>query len=309
MQLQESIKITPKAVLHAATRNAHRRYLTLASLLLLVYSVAFMGHQWQNLLKGSSDFILNFGFIALVVRNLYRQREELRSYKALSDDRLIGYVLMLGGGMMFLAVRVGTTSISLQALAAMLIVVGMAASTWGLEFFTRFWSAAMLVLVALYPNIGYVAIRVFRFFTSKDSLEHLMAQAGSFSLNLFQFQALAEGVYVKFPEGAVEVASGCSGFDMALSTVGIAFLMGQFMNASRLRTAMVMFVGWALAMLFNVPRIMMLAIASVYWGKESFDFWHGPIGGQIFSCILFTVYYYIAMWIIEYKSQPRKNAS
>jgi len=50
-----------------------------------------------------------------------------------------------------------------------------------------------------------------------------------------------------------------------------------------------------LALIFNVPRIMLLAIAAVYWGETSFKFWHGPWGGQMFSGVLFTVYYYAVM--------------
>jgi exosortase/archaeosortase family protein len=57
--------------------------------------------------------------------------------------------------------------------------------------------------------------------------------------------------------------------------------------------------GWTVAMVLNVPRIMLLAIASVYWGEHSFEFWHGPIGGQMFSAVMFTVYYYIAMWLVD----------
>lgn len=302
MQIQESRQMTAKTFIHGATRNAHRRYISLVCLLLCGYVLSFLLFQWRSLLAGSSDFILNIGFLALAVRNLYRQRQTLLSYHALMDDRLLGYGLMLGGGLFFLAIRIWSDSISLQALAAMLMVLGIAMSTWGLAFFTRFWQSTLLILTAIYPSIGFVAIRFFRFFTSEDALEQLMAHLGSTGLNFFWgFNSVVKGILVTFPEGSVEVGPGCSGFDMALSTVGIAFLIGQFMNASWKRTASIMFVGWALAMLFNIPRIMLLAIAAVYWGQQSFDFWHGPIGGQIFSGILFTVYYYIAMWLLEYK--------
>lgn len=38
---------------------------------------------------------------------------------------------------------------------------------------------------------------------------------------------------------------------------------------------MMMVVGAGLALVFNIPRIMLLTLASVYWGKERFNFWHG----------------------------------
>lgn len=307
MQFQDLEKITLPLILRAATRNSHRRYIALSCLVLFVYAFTFLVVQFQTLIEGGSDFILNVGFIALALRQLYYQRQELLAFKALSDDRFLGYCVLLFGCLLLLFFRFFQTSTSLQALAAMLIVIGMAMSTWGLEFFQRFWTAIALMLVGMYPDLAYITVRVFRLFTSDDLLERIMAWAGSLSLNLFGFNAIAETVYVRLPEGAVEVAPGCSGFDMALSTVGIGFLMGQFMHASGKRTAGVMFAGWALAMIFNVPRIMLLSIAAVYWGQDSFDFWHGPIGGQIFSGILFTVYYYVAMWMIERPPQTLNN--
>ncbi len=299
MKFQDSEKITLRLLLHAATRNSHRRYIALSCLVLLAYAATFLVVQFQSLIEGGSDFILNFGFIALAARQLYHRRQELRTFKALSDDRFLGYAVLLFGCLLLLFFRFFHTSISLQAFAAMVMLIGVAMSTWGLEFFQRFWAATVLMLVGIYPDLGYITVRVFRFFTSDDLLEQIMAWAGSLSLNLLGFKAIAETVYVRLPEGVVEVAPGCSGFDMALSTVGIGFLIGQFMHASWKRTASVMFAGWALAMIFNVPRIMLLSIASVYWGQDAFEFWHGPIGGQIFSGILFTVYYYVAMWMIE----------
>ncbi|MFM2432056.1 MAG: cyanoexosortase, partial [Cyanobacteriota bacterium] len=133
-----------------------------------------------------------------------------------------------------------------------------------------------------------------------DDLRHAHARA--------QLQAFGQadhghpGAYVLLPAGAVWVGPGCSGFSMALVLLGTGFLIGKFTGMTWRKTLGIMLIGWFLAMIFNVPRIMLLAIASVYWGKQSFEFWHGPIGGQIFAGVLFTIYYYAAMWIIDRRS-------
>ena len=44
-----------------------------------------------------------------------------------------------------------------------------------------------------------------------------------------------------------------------------------------------MTIGIVLALAFNVPRIVLMTLAVVYWGKDAFEFWHGAWGGQIFS--------------------------
>jgi exosortase/archaeosortase family protein len=139
-------------------------------------------------------------------------------------------------------------------------------------------------------------------------LEQIMAWLGAIQLNLIGFKAIAQGLYVKLPEGAVMVGAGCSGFDMAYTLMGCSFLFGRFMNVSWRRIGVLIAVGWGLAMICNMPRIALLAIASVYWGKASFEFWHGPIGGQIFSAVMFTVYYYVAMWLVEPR-KPKPNSA
>ncbi|HTL88448.1 MAG TPA: archaeosortase/exosortase family protein, partial [Leptolyngbya sp.] len=50
-------------------------------------------------------------------------------------------------------------------------------------------------------------------------------------------------------------------------------------------------IGIGLALTLNVLRISVMVLAAVYWGEAAFEFWHGTIGGQIFSGVLFTLYY------------------
>ena len=56
-----------------------------------------------------------------------------------------------------------------------------------------------------------------------------------------------------------------------------------------------MTIGIVLALAFNVPRIVLMTLAVVYWGKDAFEFWYGAWGGQIFSAIVMTTYYQIIM--------------
>jgi hypothetical protein len=46
-------------------------------------------------------------------------------------------------------------------------------------------------------------------------------------------------------------------------------------------------------------------MASIYWGEAAFDFWHSTWGAQIFSAVLFTVYYYAVMAVI--KKRPKRS--
>jgi exosortase len=169
-----------------------------------------------------------------------------------------------------------------------------------LEFFFAIYFRAVslasaLVLVSMYPDFVWISNRIWRALTGPYFLENTMAMLGSFALQAFGFSAEAQGRFLSLPEGSVEVASGCTGFDMAFVLVGISIVWGLFINQSWQRIGAVCLLGVAIAMVFNIPRIMLLAFAAIYWGQDSFDFWHGIWGGQIFSAIMFTAYYYAAM--------------
>jgi exosortase/archaeosortase family protein len=282
-----------------AMRDRHSQIVTVGLLFILAYLPGWLRQIWIGILEGKSDSILNFGFLYLGLQAIHQQRAQLKTLEVRSDDRFLGYGLMLIGIATFIFYHSVTYSISFQSMAVILLILGIAGSSWGLAFFPRFLSATGFVLFSIYPDTSYIAIRVCRFFTSENMLENVMAWLGSLGLNAIGYKAISDTLYVKLPEGAVLVGPGCTGFDMAYTIVGCSLLCGLFLKMSWPKTVMMMGMGWVLAMVCNIPRIMVLAIASVYWGKASFEFWHGPIGGQIFSAIMFTLYYYIVMAIIN----------
>ncbi|MBM0741358.1 archaeosortase/exosortase family protein [Phormidium sp. CLA17] len=139
-------------------------------------------------------------------------------------------------------------------------------------------------------------------------LEHGMAWASGLALRAIEQPVTVEGSILSLSttieaKKVVEVASGCSGFDMAFVLAGVGVIMGLFFKRSWSKIVALVAAGVFLALVFNVPRIMLLVFAVVYWGKDSFEFWHGAIGGQIFASILLTAYYYLAMAML------RKSAS
>jgi exosortase/archaeosortase family protein len=304
MQLQAARNLALQ-IFDYCIKTSHRRLLTGATLVAACFLPTWLGLLTKATIDGSSVPVLNLGFLALGIYAFWQNRVLLlQSLKAESDDRFLGYLLMATGVVGFCVFHGLQKSTSLQAFSVMLTIAGMFGSTWGLGIFGRFPVAIGLFLVSIYPDIEYVAIRVCRFFTSPDMLEQIMAWLGSIGLNLIGFKATAQAAYVTLPTGSVWVGPGCSGFEMVLVLMGTGFLMGRFMQLTWQKTAGLMVFGWALSLIFNIPRIMLLAIASVYWGKQSFDFWHGPIGGQMFAMVLFTVYYYAVMWVIDRKPKP-----
>jgi exosortase len=282
--------------------------MTLAIVGLLVYFTTWFKISVDRIIGGQTDPFLNIGFIWLAVQVFWQRRQELaRSPQALEEDRWIGYVILGVGLAALVSVYGWGRSVSLQSMASMMIVVAIGLSSWGVIFFRRFTFPIVLVFLALYPNLKYLTLRALQFLISEDLLERVMAWLGSISLSLIGYPATASGTLVSLSSGSVVVAHGCSGFDMAFTLVGVGFVMGCGLKCSRRKTMLIMLFGWALALGLNIPRIMLLAIASVYWGKQSFEFWHGPIGGQMFAMVMFTVYYYAVMWLVETRKTRSVN--
>jgi exosortase len=308
MQLQAAGNLASR-LWARSMRDRHSQIVAIGLLFILAYLPTWGGIIWHGIVSGASDSVLNFGLIFLGLQTIHSQRAKLRELPSVGgDDRFLGYGLMLAGIITFIFFHSITASPSFQALAVILILLGIAGATWGLGFFQCFPFSTLYLLISVYPATSFIAIRICRFFTSDDMLEQVMAYFGSIGLNVIGYKAIAEAALVKLPEGAVLVAPGCSGFDMAYTLVGCSFLFGVFMRVSWKRILALVIMGWTIAMVFNVPRIMLLSLASVYWGKASFDFWHGPIGGQIFSAVMFTIYYYVAMWLVE-PPKPKPNSA
>ena len=242
--------------------------------------------------QSSDGLTLATCFVGLSLYLLWKQRHRLALLKASEEDRLLGHMLIIAGVGLFPFCRF---AIWPQAILWAFILAGIALSTWGVRFFTQHQLLAVAALATVYPQPTKTAQLLWEAVTPYKFLERWMAQAGAGALRLFGWPATAVQSLVTFPEGAVDVDWGCNGFDMALTMAITGLVMGVFLKQSGEKTLGFIAIGIVAALAFNVPRIMLLAVASVYWGHDWFQFWHGPWGGQLFTGVLFTVYYYAVM--------------
>ena len=296
------VKQRSRWLLKQSISTNHNRILTCGCLVLLVYLPTWCFFVGSEFAHGGSTPLLNLGFIYLGLDALWRQRRQLTTVSDHDADRILGYLLILGCAALF---PFCLPSASLQALLCMVILAGTALCCWGMEGVQQNVRSIVLLLIGLYPDLIFLSNSLRKTLTD-NQLEALMAWLGGLALRIIGQPVTVDGSILSLSttieaSKAVEVASGCSGFDMAFVLAGVGVIMGLFFHCSRTKTIALAIAGVSLALLFNVPRIMLLAFAVVYWGKDSFEFWHGPIGGQIFSTILLTVYYYAAMGIINRK--------
>lgn len=239
------------------------------------------------IVSGMPHLILNILFVGLALRQL--RRGHALGLEIPIEDQWLGSGLILGGLAIFYSYYPAVTP---QALGCMIILVGGVLSYRGLQFLKRQCVAIALLTISLHPNLERVARHIWSIVAHPQALSKWMAWGGSWLLRAIGQPVSVQEQFVVLPAGVVEVAPGCDGFEMSFVMLMTAIILGiAFRVRWRMMVGLIA-IGITLALVLNVFRIAVMVLAAVYWGKAAFEFWHGTVGGQIFSGILFTIYYY-----------------
>lgn len=269
----------------------------------LFYLPLWLFHLIVRTIQGSAGLPLIAGCIGLGFWQLWAKQQELKELEASEADQVLGHLLIVGSVILFPFSRFALWP---QAILWLFILAGIVISHWGLNFWWRYPLPTLLLAITVYPKPGIFARILWEGLTPQRYLDRFMAWSGAHGLQLIGLPAISDGTLVVLPpDGAVQVDWGCNGFSMAFTMATTGFVMGIFMKQRWPTVVMMTVIGAVLALIFNIPRIMLLAVASIHWGEESFNFWHGNGGGQIFSGILFTIYYYAIMAYI--KRSPKRS--
>ena len=282
--------------LRNAIKDTRGRIVILGLCVGLFYLPQWIGYLWPRALDGKIGWFLIFSLLTVAGLELWSKRKAFSLLEASEEDQWLGYTLIVATVIAFPFCRFSLWSLSLVWL---LSFVGIVTCLCGLLFFTSFKMPTFLFGLTVYPRVGLISRGLWDFFTPDLFLERSMAWAGSLSMQLIGFSAKQLDQYIIFPEGAVEVGWGCNGLDMAITVALAALLMGLLYKQERNQMIMLISCAVIVSLLANIPRLMLVSIAYVYWGSEWFRFWHGFWGGQIFSGILFTGYYYIAIALVN----------
>ena len=282
----------------------HSRLVMVGLLVGLLFWPFWLYDILKGTLHGAASLLLLSAF-GLGIYQLWLQRQPLSQLKASIDDRWLGHLIIMAGigSVPFFAFSEWS-----QKIVWLIILFGIAVSSWGFSFFQRHPAPVLLITFGLFPQPTTVGKAVWEVFTPPEMLERFMAWVGSIGLNAVGQKAIAEQTIISLPAGSVRVDWGCSGYDLACIAAVASLLMALFFKQSFAKSVLIVLVGILLALLANVPRIMLMSMASAYWGQDSFEFWHGFWGGQIFLSVLFTAHYYTVMAIVKRQAERRPHA-
>jgi exosortase/archaeosortase family protein len=293
-----------KRLIHLGIDDSHGRIVLVGLTMGLLYLPFWLKEVAVAAARGSTAVLILF-FVGIAAFNLLRDRDQLKKIVVSEDDRLLGHMLVMGGAALFVFCRFALWP---QAILWAVVLVGIAISSWGLAFFRLQPVTTMLMLLSVYPKLGVAGRLLWKTFTPPQFLERLMAWSGGIALKLMGYDAVSQGPYLAIPpDGSVFVDWGCNGFSMAANLAAASLVLGLFLKQGGRSIIVMMIVGAFLALVSNVPRIVLLTLAAIYWGEKWFEFWHGAIGGQIFSGLMFTAYYYLIMWIVKRPNSSKRN--
>lgn len=291
--------------LKKAIKTTHGRLVLLGLLVGLFYLPQWLGYLIPRAFNGKIGWFLIFSLLGMAGLELWTKRSNLERLRASEEDQMLGYTLIVASAIAFPFCRFALWS---QAMVWLTALIGMVACTWGLRFFSTFMVPTFFIALTVYPRVGLISRGLWDFFTPYLFLERTMAKVGSLAMQAIGFAAEAKEQFIIFPEGAVEVGWGCNGLDMAITVALAALVMGLLYQQQRHQMTILISCAVVISLIANIPRLVLVSIAYVYWGPAWFQFWHGFWGGQIFSGILFTGYYYVALGLINRTAKQNELA-
>lgn len=301
---QQAIKQFSGQLLEKSRKTNHSRLVACGILVGVIFSPFWIYKILVSTLGGGAAIVMTLAGV-LGAYLLWQDRNQLSRLQVSEEDRWLGHLIIASGLVLSPLCALAEWS---QRLIWAYILIGIALSSWGFKFFKYYSIPIFLIAMGLFPQPSTVAKALWQTFVPPELLERSMAWIGAMGLRVLGHPAVLERTIISLPGGAVRVDESCTGFTLAIIMGASSVLLGLFLK-QRLKTVIVLFaIGFFLTLVGNIPRIILLAMAEAYWGKESFDFWHGPWGGQIFTIILMTIYYYAFMAIIKRKRLvPMKN--
>lgn len=232
------------------------------------------------------------------LKQLWHQRQKLAELSPSLIERQLGYSLMVIAAILFLFSRFAFWS---QALFWVLILVGIALSSWGSKFFKKFPVPTFLLIFSAHPGLDIIFGHFWRTLTPPNFLEQMMASQSVLLLQAMGHQATLINQSIDLPSVNVEVGWACNGLDMAITLGTTGLLFGLMRRQNYLQIVKLVCLGIVLSFIFNFLRIVGLTLAANH-SSETFEFWHGFWGGQIFSLSLLATYYFLLLKV----AFPRK---
>jgi exosortase/archaeosortase family protein len=290
-------------VIHLSNQSWHSRIVAAGFVAVSIFVPFWLYDLIVGTIHGAASVLLvslsGFGFY-----QLWQKRSQLAELEASEEDRLLGHIILISA---IAAAPFCFSTEWMQKLDLYFVLFGAAVSSWGFAFFPKYPLQTFLIFAGFFPQPTAMGKLFWTAFTPEQGLERFMAWCGGIGLRLIGQSPNVTWDIISLPTGSVKVDWGCNGFDLATIAAVTSLLLGIFWKQPMWKVTLFVLMGIFFSLLANVPRIVLMTLAAVYWGHNWFEFWHGFWGGQIFLSLLFTVHYYAMLALLEWKPFTEKK--
>jgi cyanoexosortase A len=241
--------------------------------------------------SSTDQLVLNILFWLAISLLLWRQRDR-RTFQSRWLASGLGTVLM---GLLLLK----SLSLLPSDTEFIRLFPGFAALAWGLLasgfHLKQYWREGLIVLTLLLPPGGLDRLIEWAI---GSHIQVLIAQSAAFLLHFFGVNVAYRGIEILSQQGLVQVEYACTG-------VTLLILLGQLSMLFRLSFPVL---GWHCRYLFLMAPLLAWGLATIrvaimvlaLGDRPSFEYWHGPAGGQIFSTLAILSFALLSQWLIEF---------
>lgn len=190
-------------------------------------------------------------------------------------------------------------------LSPVIAAIGLALLASGIKHLRQYWQELVIIFIFAIP-VEFLVNRI-------SVLSIYTAKFATLLLSYFGVEFYSQGVNIVLGSGkAVEVASGCSGWETIFPLLKLSILFLAMFPTSLATKVMVPIVAFLIGFVVNGIRVTIMAILVGYSQRETFVYWHEGDGSQIFfltASLLFGAFCYFVSRNKEVENQDPRELS
>ncbi len=249
-------------------------------------------------LTGASLSVLGWG----AVLSLLWEKRHTFSFKSDVLSSFFGLLLIA-----FVLVRsvVMTSFDSVFFLCPFIAGLGLALLASGVKGLTQYWQE-LLVILAVHAPLHLLVDRI-------SILSIYTAKTATAILTYLGYEVHRQGVFIFLPpNGSVEVAAGCSGWESIFPLLKLSVIFLVMFPTKLVAKILVPLAAVLIAFIVNSVRVAIMATLVAYSEPGTFKYWHTGTGSQIFfliSTLLFGAFCYFVSQKTDIDNKQPKELS
>lgn len=224
--------------------------------------------------------IISILFWGAILCLVWRKRDDVNLESGICSS-FLGLVLI--GLILFKSISLFWFESSFVRVMPLFITSSLCLLASGIKGLKQYWRELVITLLLCLPESSLIEL-INEFF----KITTLTTKFATFSLWYLGLEVSRQGANVILPNGAVLVSTACTGTSTALLLLKLSvFFILMFHTDWKKKLSLLL---GAIFIAFIISGIRIAILATVVSNHESFNYWHGSEGSQIFSTISILIF-------------------